>query len=317
MTDLDDIRRLAPPASGPSSDTYDIAATRLDAAMRTERQAERPPRRRRIWLAAGATGLAGVIAAAVIAGTWTGAGVSPAAAALREAASIAQTQPRVASLQAGDYYYLRQEVRRWQSDGAKVTETWLGADGSYRERSRCQPVAARGCTPGEVTLAPGDAAQTLPFGHRQISHAELAALPTDPQVLLGQIRVAAEPEPGGGPPVNVESFVVISDLLQAYPPAPPAVRAALYEAAALVPGVDLLGPTTDQRGRQGVAIGYTLGDTRQVLVFDPNNAAVLETREVLVRDSQINPGVSAAAGTLIHGVTTLAQGTTGSPDDVS
>lgn len=313
MTELDDIRRMAPPASGPSPDTHDLAATRLDALMHAERQIVRRPQRRRIWIAAGATGLAGVVAAAVIAGTWSGAGVSPAAAALREAAAVAETQPRVASLEAGDYYYVRQEVRRWQSDGAKLTETWLGADGSFRERSRCLPANARGCTPGELTLGPGEAPENLPFGHQQITRSELAALPTDPQQLIEEVRMAAEPEPGGGPPVNVESFVVIGDLLQAYPPAPPAVRSALYEAAALIPGVELLGPTTDKRGRQGTALAYTMGDTRQVLVFDPSTAAVLETSEVLVRDSKINPGIEAPAGTLIHGVTTLHQGTTGSP----
>ena len=77
----------------------------------------------------------------------------------------------------------------------------------------------------------------------------LQTLPTNPHALLALIyRV----ERGHGPGPDQEAFVTIGDLLR-NTIAPPKVAAALYRAAALIPGVTLIPHATDAIGRRGVA----------------------------------------------------------------
>lgn len=52
-----------------------------------------------------------------------------------------------------------------------------------------------------------------------------------------------------------EAFITIGDLLR-NTIAPPRVAAALYRAAALIPGVTLIPDATDAIGRPGVAVGH-------------------------------------------------------------
>jgi hypothetical protein len=59
----------------------------------------------------------------------------------------------------------------------------------------------------------------------------------------------------GGPPTPGEDFQHIGDFLRETD-APPAVRATLYQAAALIPGIQLLGTVHDHNGRPGLGIAY-------------------------------------------------------------
>ena len=73
----------------------------------------------------------------------------------------------------------------------------------------------------------------------------LQTLPTNPHVLLAMIyRI----ERGHGPGPDQEAFVTIGDLLR-NTIAPPKVTAALYRAAALIPGVTFVPNATDAIGR--------------------------------------------------------------------
>ena len=55
---------------------------------------------------------------------------------------------------------------------------------------------------------------------------------------------------------------------------PPAIRAALYQATALIPGVKLLGPQTDPAGQTGLGVGfYENGQPVSELIFDQQTAA--------------------------------------------
>ena len=97
------------------------------------------------------------------------------------------------------------------------------------------------------------------------------SLSHDPRVLLRQIR-ALDP---GGPSGPAQDLSRISDFLRETD-ASPALRAALYHAAALVPGIHLLGTVRDHSGRSGLGVAATDGQRRrQELVFNPHTAALM------------------------------------------
>jgi hypothetical protein len=103
----------------------------------------------------------------------------------------------------------------------------------------------------------------------------LQSLPTNPRALLGLI----EREMQGQLPRPEETFTTIGDLLGAAI-APPAVNAALYRAAALIPGVTVVADATDAVGRHGVAVAFTYQDTRTEWIFSRQTLQYLGTREV-------------------------------------
>lgn len=111
----------------------------------------------------------------------------------------------------------------------------------------------------------------------------LQTLPTNPHALLALIyRV----ERGHGPGPDQEAFVTIGDLLR-NTIAPPKVAAALYRAAALIPGVTLIPDATDAAGRHGVAVGRigpgVDGGVREELIFSRATLRLLGERTVIAR----------------------------------
>jgi hypothetical protein len=96
-----------------------------------------------------------------------------------------------------------------------------------------------------------------------------------------------------------EVFVEIADALREAPQTP-ALRATLYRALALVPGVRLLGNVHDRLGRAAVGVAFTEHTgMRQELLFDPHTSEVLNEREVVTEHVQ---GLSAAPGTVVEDI---------------
>jgi hypothetical protein len=111
----------------------------------------------------------------------------------------------------------------------------------------------------------------------------LQTLPTNPHALLALIyRV----ERGHGPGPDQEAFVTIGDLLR-NTIAPPKVAAALYRAAALIPGVILIPNAADAIGRHGVAVGRigpgVDGGVREELIFSRGTLQLIGERTVIAR----------------------------------
>ena len=105
----------------------------------------------------------------------------------------------------------------------------------------------------------------------------LQTLPTDPHALLAMIyRV----ERGHGPGPDQEAFVTIGDLLRDKI-TPPKVTAALYRAAALIPGVTLVPDATDAIGRHGVAVAQTAGGIRTELIFSKTTLRLIGERTIM------------------------------------
>lgn len=120
-------------------------------------------------------------------------------------------------------------------------------------------------------------------------------LPTDPATLR-QLIEAREIPGVEGPPGEAQTFTLIGDMLRhAYLPS--AVRAALYQATAELPGVELLGEVEDPVGRPGTGIAYTdrKDGTRHELILDPETSALLGERDSLVRSGAY--GFKAPPGT--------------------
>ena len=115
----------------------------------------------------------------------------------------------------------------------------------------------------------------------------LQSLPTDPHALLSLI----EREMQGQLPRPEEAFTTIGDLLGAAI-APPRISAALYRAAALIPGVTVVPDATDAIGRHGVAVAYTYQDIRTEWIFSKQTLRYLGNRDINVTTGS-SAGVSA------------------------
>ena len=122
----------------------------------------------------------------------------------------------------------------------------------------------------------------------------LQTLPTNPHALLAMID---RMERGHGPGPAQEAFVTIGDLLR-NTIAPPKVAAALYRAAALIPGVILVPAATDAIGRHGVAVARigpgVNGGVREELVFSRDTLQLIGERAVIART-----GVTTTATAII------------------
>lgn len=118
----------------------------------------------------------------------------------------------------------------------------------------------------------------------------LAELPTDPDTLLRRVYRESDAARDPEVPRDQAAFVAIGDLLtESYPPAK--VSAALYKAAAKIPGVVAVDDAVDATGRHGVAIARQ-NDTdgeRTEWIFDRKTLRFLGERTVVVKPVADSP----------------------------
>jgi hypothetical protein len=292
-------------------DVLDLALASLRARqgpdLRPATRSRRSHRRTAITIAAAGLAIAIAIPVALPGGR-TG-GAEPAAAALLHRVAVrAAQQPPEPAPGPGQYLYTRSESVQSHlyvvGDGTafffkapNIRESWIGPDGSGRilntpgrvtfptQRDRAAWVAAG--APSLEWVVDGDG-EFDHFGPGELTFADYAALPTDPEGLLELIESR---ELIGGPAGDWETFVIVGDLLrETY--ATPKVRAALYQVAAELPGVELVGRVVDPAGRPGMAVAYTNPSSdarsRYELIFDPVTAELLSEGEVLVADSTVD-----------------------------
>ncbi|MFF0753170.1 CU044_5270 family protein [Streptomyces sp. NPDC004267] len=285
--------------------------------------AQAPARRRRVprfaLPAAAGAALAATLVVAVVSGEPHGpagpsrdGGVAVPAAptagqVLARAALAASATPRAAA-RPDQFVYIESltahAARR--ADGGPVAlpaahrrQVWLSADGTREGllREAGSPDSAlgvrgpvglidhRGATPRPGTLGPAEPSVTQP------THTFVAALPTDPETLLRLVYAQTRPTDGGDP--HQRAFTAIGTLLTETW-APPRVTAALYEAAARIPGTTVLPRATDAAGRDGVAVARTAHGEQTQWIFDRTTSAFLGERTVLTRAGSAGP-----AGTLL------------------
>jgi hypothetical protein len=88
---------------------------------------------------------------------------------------------------------------------------------------------------------------------------------------------------GGGESEDQNTFVQVGDLLFETL-MPPAQSAALYRAAARIPGVVVVPDAVDAAGRHGVAVARVNDGEREELIFDKETKQFLGERIVAVED---------------------------------
>lgn len=272
------------------------------ASARAECRRRRVLRRVR-WFGGGSL-LAGGVAAALVVGNITGfaglrGGADPAAAdVLNSAASttIATSDPAVG---AGQYLEVatRSAVATSTSSGtylasqdgqlyvpADTSSTWVWVrepEAVVKTFGAGSEKAAAGTpkTKGEYLRADGGRFYGAPAA---VSPASLKELPRDPAALLRHIYTVTN---GQGRSRDGEALVWIADTLRSGI-VPADLRAALYKAAAGIPGVELIDKQVNLDGRTGVAIGRTEADgNRQELIIDPTTGLMIGERDVVTGEA--------------------------------
>jgi hypothetical protein len=176
--------------------------------------------------------------------------------------------------------------RSWWVYQPATREEWIAEDGSGRLRVVSGPARfVDDDSRGEWEAA--GRPNFLPLGFEQHTEdrwlssgtfgRDVEELPAEPTALAHRLAYEAEGTPGGLPVAAATLQLIAEDLRD--PGASPALRAALYQAARRVPGVEYLGARTDTAGRHGVAIGVTDASGGEPvlysLIFDPENSDVL------------------------------------------
>jgi hypothetical protein len=256
---------------------------RLALVMHMEPRPRRRLSRRALLPAAG---LAATAAATVIALVGVGDESTidaRAAATLRDAAAKAKTERRLGR---GPVLYVKSVnayMTTWAEAGFSVLvphvrEIWLGPNGGLLRSSSGEPEflsehdRQRWIAAGRPRLREGGT------GTARIEQQEPNDLPTDPDALFARLETAARGHSEG---TYREMFTLVGDAFRETN-ITPAQRAALYEVAARIPGVELVGPVRDSIGRRGVAVAmeHPSDGTRETLVIDPETGTLLAEQDV-------------------------------------
>lgn len=286
------------------------------------------PRGRQRWsMAAGAVALAGTVLVFVVALQGGSAAPALASGVLHRAAAVAERQ-RVVFPGDDQFYYLRDISSYWQVVGVQPStpgstakaprvrlrveqQLWFSAGRTGLTRWRLLSMHFASSTArrawvrdGRPSFGTSDSqriaavgADRYLLGNLELSRRQLLTFTTSPRKLYRSLYKA-----GGS---AHEVFVEIGDQLRNRPtPAP--LRAALYRALALVPGIELVGAITDSLGRPGEAVAFTDHGVEDELIFDPRTATMLEERTIAAAG---NPP-EYAAGTIIASTTYIQRAIT-------
>jgi hypothetical protein len=307
MDEMTLLRSVRDDVATPSQDTLNSGRAAL---LNTEGTTARKPKRHRAlkragWTTLGVFGAAALVAALVatnvvgLAG-WRGAAEPAAADTLNSAAlaAIKNSDPVVGpgqylniattsvELDEGDSVAYLTEVTENLYVPADKNDDWVWV------RPLDKPYKTFG--PASATQAAKDYASRLkdrPNGDGilrakggafygsppVISASSLAALPRDPYRLLNDIYIKTL---GAGSSPDGEAFVYIADTLRSGI-VPADLRAALYRAAAMIPGVHVTDAQATLNGQSGVAIGHKEGGgIVQELVVDPTTGLLIGERSI-------------------------------------
>lgn len=193
---------------------------------------------------------------------------------------------------AGDWFYLQCLREPFQTFGPR-SETYaaeLAAEAAKYESSEVVSTLPGG------QLYGGD-----PFGGYYNGTTDISddwdALPRDPRELLDTIYRF---EAGAGQSRDGQALVWIADTLRGGT-VPAETRAAMYRAAALIPGVEITEQQATLNGSTGIAIGRveTVSDFRQDIIVDPATGQFIGERRVHLSEVADIPAGTAAGWTAV------------------
>jgi len=316
MSELDLVRELFPDRVPDG-----VARERVRAAVAARTFDRRHPTLRltRVVSALGTAALAAAAAAAFLLAGTTGTTSAAAARLLRQAAATARHGRALVTLGPGQYLYTKstdEYLNTFALAGGgsyavivpHTREIWLRRDGTgwlhqvagaprfLSERDRQAWVAA-GSPPLDAgsmdTFLQNSDGPTPPMGSLD--------LPSDPDALYAKLEHDAS---RFGDRMHAEMFVMIGDDLRENSTTPEQ-RAALFDAAARIPGITVVHGARDAAGRlaDGVAIDDGENRERLSLLFDPQSRALLGEEDSLLAG---NP-LGYPAGTVIGQAAYLEQ----------
>ncbi|MFD7427568.1 CU044_5270 family protein [Streptomyces sp. NPDC059818] len=172
------------------------------------------------------------------------------------------------------------EVWMAQKAGPVLKEGLIHQDGSY--------------LPIVVGVPDGETPVGSPAGLSRPTYTWLASLPTGPDALLRRLGTEitrdqdARDTPAGDRNKDQDTFDAIGELLRETL-MPPRTAAALYKAAARIPGVSVDPDAVDAAGRHGIGVARdnTRAGWRTAWIFDSATLEYLGERSYLVRDTSM------------------------------
>jgi hypothetical protein len=312
MTDVLELLKQADPVDAAQLRRETPPQGRLDAILAdaprvTGRRGSRRSLTRVLVLAGGLASIGAITLALVAGGDHVD---TAAAAALHKIANVARAQPPTLAPGHHRFLYVRNDGEGFLAMASKppfhrgirstddfgflldfrsTQEVWIGENGG-RVRNRAStptfpmPRDRQAWEAAGRPKLPPAYDDEMPLN----SGIERLDIPTDPDALLAYLRRrAAESDEG-----NAWIFTsLITDYLREWG-VTNAQRAALFEAAARLPGIELLGKRTDPDGRAGV--GFAMDDehehARHTLIIDR------DTGQLLAQISETLPGGPIPAG---------------------
>jgi len=273
---------LAGEAFAPAADAL---LERITATPAPRMRRPRARTRRRLAVPALAAAVVATALAVAVSNGSHGTG-SAAAATLKKAAAVARTQtPLIPG--PGQFLYTK-SVDAYLSTTVPagvgtdysvlvphVRETWLGPDGGRLYETSGKPtfLSARDRA---RWVANGSPSLTESASEDPLDAAKPLDLPTDPDALYARLQHEAA---GNGNGTDAEMFTLVGDSLRETS-ATPEQRAALYQVAARIPGVELIGRVKDTAGRPGIAVARDHNGIRSTLIVDPDTSALLSEEDV-------------------------------------
>ncbi|WLQ38814.1 CU044_5270 family protein [Streptomyces laculatispora] len=172
------------------------------------------------------------------------------------------------------------EVWMSQKAGPVIDVGLIHEDGSY--------------FPITVGVPDGETPVGYPAGLNRPTYTWLASLPTDPDVLLRRLTTEitrdqdARDTPAKERDQAQDAFDTIGELLRETL-MPPKTAAALYKAAAKIPGVTVDSDAVDAAGRHGIGVAHddTRSGWRTAWIFDSTTLEYLGERSYLIRDTSM------------------------------
>jgi hypothetical protein len=296
MPALEKVRELYPDPPPAAPEARERA--RLALVARIERRG-----RRRVVMPAAGLAIAAAAAVVALVGVGDEARIDAGAAAvLREAAAKANEQKPLPPLGHGRVLYVKSVdayLNTWADTASfsvlvpHVRETWHGPEGGLLVTSTGEPefLSARDrqrwIAAGRPNLREGGVGRTA------LERQATSDLPTDVDALFSRLEDEARGHSEG---TDRQMFTRLGDHLRETNISP-RQRAALYEVAARIPGVELIGRVRDPVGRSGVAVAmeHPSDGTRETLVIDRASGVLLAEERVTLRENVYG----YPAGTLI------------------
>ena len=241
-----------------------------------------------------AAAVGGVAAAALLApgGTSTGtpgkAKLMAASEVLTKASDAAAAEPDLKP-KPDQYLYFSSQSRQ-NGGGIDVRKIWLSVDGKHATLLDSQmPGFPKGhgwiCSNKKGEDMGGKAGDLKnPPTNCHDRPAYDPTIPTDPKAAKAWLYKNSM---GGNPP-DIQAFITVGDTIREHYIGSKSL-AALFKAAAQIPGVTVYRNVRDSAGRVGIAVGQTWRYDRHELIFDPKTFRLIGEQEVCDTVTSFHP----------------------------